>query len=86
MHGELFHRNGPAHVIRLGAPLDTSQCIVQSLGNVTDFAVVNLADVILIPQLAYRRDNRCSTGAEYFLQLAFLRSLYDVNDRQTLLG
>ena len=45
-----------------------------------------MSNIALVAQLADRGDDCCGTGAEYLFQLAVVRSLHDVSDRQTLLG
>ena len=56
------------------------------MGDLTDLAVIDVSDIALVAQLTNRRDDSRSTGAEYFLELAFLGCLHDISDGQTLLG
>ena len=56
------------------------------MGNFTDLTVVDVSNIALVAQLANRRDNSGSTGAEYLFQLAVVGSLHNVSDRQALLG
>ena len=76
----------PAQLIRQLAPLDAGQGVVQLVGNFAHLTVVDMSNIALVAQLANRRDNSSSTGAEYLFQLAVVGSLHNVSDRQALLG
>ena len=56
------------------------------MGNFADLTVVDVSNIALVAQLANRRNNSGSTGAEYLFQLAVVGSLHNISDRQALLG
>ena len=75
----------PTKSIRLFAPLDARDLVIQQMRNFSDFAVVDHDHPTVPVQFADRRNDGRRTGAEHLVQLAGVRSGIDLVDRYTAL-